>query len=444
MCGFIITSKSIDPAELHDKNISLRGPDKTTFYQYKNIKTCHYLLNITGNITEQPFVNEEDEILAIYNGEIYNYTSLIDKSKSDGESIIPFYKRYGEFFTQKLDGEFALVLLDFSNNKLIISSDVFRTKPIFYAIENKTFGVASYPNSLKKLGYANIIEVPPNTSLHFDLNGNYLYSQKVFSFDVNNQDSKNVDLWFESFDNAIKKRILTDKKIFIGLSSGYDSGAICCSLLKQKAKFKTFSVIGTENNDVLNDRFKLLHDNKIESEIILKTQEEFDTAHTHIKQNTDPFTYSIRNKDMTYTEYIQLINDGGSNWLSAVCNRANKQNYKVILSGMGADEIISDYGFNGNKHYPHSNFGGKFPENLKDIFPWPSFYDSTMRSYLNKEEYVGGSYGIESRYPFLDKMVVQQFLYLHPSIKNACYKSVVSMYLEKNNFPFEKGVKRGF
>jgi len=33
-----------------------------------------------------------------------------------------------------------------------------------------------------------------------------------------------------------------------------------------------------------------------------------------------------------------------------------------------------------------------------------------MESYLAKEEYVGGAYGIESRYPFLDKKVVQEFL----------------------------------
>ena len=38
-----------------------------------------------------------------------------------------------------------------------------------------------------------------------------------------------------------------------------------------------------------------------------------------------------------------------------------------------ADEIISDYGFNGKKIYSHSEFGGKFPKNLKTIFPWKKF-----------------------------------------------------------------------
>ena len=38
--------------------------------------------------------------------------------------------------------------------------------------------------------------------------------------------------------------------------------------------------------------------------------------------------------------------------------------------------------------------GGLFPEDLSTIFPWASFYGSTMVSYLAKEEYVAGSYGI--------------------------------------------------
>ena len=55
------------------------------------------------------------------------------------------------------------------------------------------------------------------------------------------------------------------------------------------------------------------------------------------------------------------------------------------------DEIFSDYGFNGIKHFRHSTIGGKFSENLKEIFPWKNFFDNTQRAYLMKEEYVSGS-----------------------------------------------------
>jgi asparagine synthetase B (glutamine-hydrolysing) len=116
----------------------------------------------------------------------------------------------------------------------------------------------------------------------------------------------------------------------------------------------------------------------------------------------------------------------------------------VYLSGQGADEIMSDYGFAGQRIYAHSNFGGLFPEKLSDIFPWPSFFGSSQESYLMKEEHVAGSYGIEARYPFLDRRVVQEFLALDSRLKNSRYKSALRAYLENNSFPTAFDMKIGF
>jgi asparagine synthetase B (glutamine-hydrolysing) len=127
-----------------------------------------------------------------------------------------------------------------------------------------------------------------------------------------------------------------------------------------------------------------------------------------------------------------------------LCSYAIKDRKKILLSGQGADEIFSDYGFGGIKKYKHSNFGGLFPNDLSKIFPWPSFFNSSMESYLAKEEYVAGSYGIEARYPFLDKNVVQEFLWLSPTLKNSKYKSVLDIYLKQNNFPYSESEKIGF
>lgn len=92
----------------------------------------------------------------------------------------------------------------------------------------------------------------------------------------------------------------------------------------------------------------------------------------------------------------------------------------------------------------HSNFGGLFPDNLEDIFPWASFFGSSMESYMIKEEYVGGAYGIETRYPFLDKQVVQEFLNLDKNLKNQNYKSVIHEYLQRDDVPFSPNTKLGF
>ncbi len=96
------------------------------------------------------------------------------------------------------------------------------------------------------------------------------------------------------------------------------------------------------------------------------------------------------------------------------------------------------------KIYKHSGFGGLFPADLNGFFPWHSFWDGTQIQYLAKEEYIAGHYGIETRYPFLDKDLVQEFLWLSADLKNSKYKSALDEYLKVNGFPYQPSEKRGF
>ena len=139
-----------------------------------------------------------------------------------------------------------------------------------------------------------------------------------------------------------------------------------------------------------------------------------------------------------------VTDDNGAIGCSYICSLAKKQGEKIYLSGSGADEIFSDYGFNGVKYFDHSTIGGYFPNDLKSVFPWKNFFGNAQRAYLMKEEHVAGSYGIEGRYPFLDKYVVQEFLWLSAELKNRNYKSPLDNYLTLNKFPYEKNQKTGF
>jgi asparagine synthetase B (glutamine-hydrolysing) len=133
----------------------------------------------------------------------------------------------------------------------------------------------------------------------------------------------------------------------------------------------------------------------------------------------------------------EVIDDVASLGLATICQLAQKEGRKVLLSGQGADEIIGDY-----KLYPNqSNFGGVFPEELHE---WNNFKGGFQRDYLSKEEYIGGAFSIETRYPFLDKDLVQEFLWLKPELKNRNYKAPIFEYLTLNNYPFDKETKRGF
>jgi asparagine synthetase B (glutamine-hydrolysing) len=443
MCSIYASTISSQSSSKINKLLHLRGPDNTNIIQRERFTLMHNLLSMTGAFRIQPFV--QDDVVCLYNGEIYNYQSFGDY-KSDGECLIDLYRKHGPAFVRQLDGEFAIFLCDFKARRIIISSDVFRTKPIFYSIDGNEFGCCTFRTPLEIAGHKRVTALPPNQTKVFDLDDLRLLEESpVYNFDLT-QYKTNFDDWDRSFKAAILKRAAgVREKVFLGLSSGYDSGAICLALLEAGIPFEAYSVLGTESDEVLEKRFSLIEKSRISSYLKLrKTWWQHKINHRYVRKNTDPFQYTIRSSSSNYTECIPLANDGGSIWLSHVCRQGRRNGRRIYLSGMGADEIFSDYGYSGRKLCAHSNFGGLFPDDLKTIFPWISFYGSSMESYLAKEEYIAGSYGLEARYPFLDKVVVQEFLNLTATLKNSAYKSVLHHYLTAHHFPFEPEIKRGF
>jgi hypothetical protein len=230
------------------------------------------------------------------------------------------------------------------------------------------------------------------------------------------------------------------------MSSGYDTGTICCVLNKLGVKYNTATILGIENRKIIEDR------HNINKSYISKQ----DTIINLLPFETEYFKNILINKTenlnfITFSRYRQkydfpldVHNDPASLGLIKLYSNINKE-IKIILSGSGADEIMSDYAQNGNSPSHHSYFMGVFPENLSDIFPknildrdciWKNFYNGTQEVYLGKEEANAGAFALEGRYPFLDKYLVQEFLWLSREIKNSKYKAPLNNYLKLNNYPF--------
>jgi len=432
MCSILLTNKTIDNFDDVNYYLKFRGPDHTTVHNQNGVTFVHNLLSISGAFTPQPFT--VDNLVAMHNGEIYNYGHY----DSDGYMIIPTYKEYGDLFSQRFDGEFAVALADFERNCVIFSTDLFKTKPLFVSVEGDKFGISTYRTPLEQLGFTNVQPVPANSIFHLDLD-TYTLTKigSVYTWDLT-QFKTNYDDWTRAFTQSIYKRTHNIReRIFIGLSAGYDSGSIACALDQQGVNYKAYTVTGSEDTAITDQRIRANHQ--------YIDRSGWNDAHNFIAERTESYQYTISSSSSDYNErHRMLIDDGGSNGLSIVCQQASKEGIKIYLSGSGADEIFSDYGFAGNKIFHHSNFGGLFPEDLSTIFPWNSFYGSTMESYLAKEEYVSGAYGLEGRYPFLDREVVQEFLWLTADLKNSVYKNVLDNYLTMHNYPFQRGVKTGF
>jgi asparagine synthetase B (glutamine-hydrolysing) len=297
------------------------------------------------------------------------------------------------------------------------------------------------------MGFAQPEKISANTSLIFELNSLKLQDRRtVYEFDAAHQEKTDFNDWCLAFEESIYKRAVRNVRelLFIGLSSGYDSGAIACALLNQSVPFKAYTLLGRENREVLNQRCQCLVP-KAQVEILDDSLPRRNMAHDFILKHVEPFQYRIHSLSGDYNEYhLDLRDDHGAVSLSLLAHHAKQDGRRIYLSGQGADEIFADYGYNGHKIYPHSNFGGLFPQDLTTIFPWPSFYESSMLSYLAKEEYIAGAYGLEARYPYLDPKVIQEFLWLRVDLKNMRYKSVLDHYLTAKGFPFGRNQKFGF
>ena len=436
ICSFIVTNKPVTHEEIEGANFhsKFRGPDSTKILQIGDVTALHNLLSITGETTSQPVYS--DDILYTFNGEIYNYADF-GEYKCDTKCIVDLYKSHGYLFPKKIDGEFALCLYDFKSKNVIIASDPFRTKPLHYVIDGAHFGVATYKSSLIKLGFKNIKEFPPNTIMCIPerSEGRYISAKRishVYEFKLD-QYKDTYDDWIKAFETSIWKRTRNIReKIFIGLSSGHDSGAIFCELKRQGVPFMSYSILNNEYKTVINNRLRNRHSQNL--------------TYKFGRVDNAIATKVIGSKVEKYTKIgYDIKKDKASLGLSSICRKAlSGIPSKIYLSGCGADEIMSDYAYRGKPVFKsNSCFNGVFPEDLTDIFPWKNFYGGTQKNYLMKEEYVCGAHGIEARYPFLDVNVVQEFLHLTHTLKNKYYKAPLKHYFDMNGFPYHE-FKLGF
>ena len=454
MCSFIflISKEKIDKKILSDSNscIQSRGPDNTNYFFWNedefNIATVHNLLDISGSSVKQPLYEKSSKVL-LFNGEIY------EPSKHDLPDTKLIFEEFRdnnlESFLANAQGEFAISAVDLRKRIINLFVDLIGTKPLSYSIEAGKIGIATYDCALEKLGFQSIKKVLPNQKIQIkfdDLNKPKLYCEDLYSLNLK-QTKNNFDDWNKSFLNSVSLRAtFFNTKFFVPLSSGYDSGAICVALNHLKIPYTTVSIGDSENLRIIKKRIQINKNRSCIEHIQLPSSswKQYLKVSKLIKQKIGCINYYHKEDGMKESEPRQLHDDPGSIGMYLICQEMKSRGFNAVLSGTGADEIYSDYGFGGKKFYPHSEFGGLFPDQLEGFFPWRKFYGDSQRSYLTKDEMIAGLFGIEGRYPYLDKNTTQEFLRLTAKLKNYCYKNCIANFLEIHNYPFEKEIKIGF
>ena len=130
-----------------------RGPDETGLYIDQNVGLGHSRLSIIGlDGGTQPIANEDETLWIVFNGEIFNYIELREelikkghrfRTDTDTEVILHLYEDHGVDCLQKLNGQFAIAIWDLAEQELFLARDRVGIRPLFTTFLNGRFLFAS-------------------------------------------------------------------------------------------------------------------------------------------------------------------------------------------------------------------------------------------------------------------------------------------------------------
>lgn len=169
MCGLagtFSTNGFFDADDIHNMTgiLTHRGPDAEGFYSDEIVQLGHRRLSIIDLLkrSNQPMFSHDGRYVAIYNGEIYNYSEISPRlytssaegkemhlrTSGDTEIALEAFVKFGVDFVQLLNGMFVIIIYDTLKKELFLFRDRVGIKPLFYYYDEKNFAFASELKSL--------------------------------------------------------------------------------------------------------------------------------------------------------------------------------------------------------------------------------------------------------------------------------------------------------
>lgn len=427
---------------------------------------------ILHKISSYPELRSRPKRKLLCNGEIYNYEELVQsegftdkdlQSQSDCEVILPLYIKYSEKekdsekglceCLKKINGEYSFVLtentttFDLRNINIFVVRDLFGTRPLYmvkYVPKNTNFikdtsemfylfttELKGIPKELLQNPEYIITEVPPgsywsyqkaiNENKEFTTYHNLSFYSDLSNCIYNKPDPNTLSSIYSNINSILTKSIIerydmSDKKVGVLLGGGFDSCIIVTILIKYlisngyKDELSVFTIGDLDNDDVINAKNHILY-----------LEKTFDIVIYH-------HIVSISDYNLILSEIPNII-ESLETYDSTTIRKSiplyyllkyikEKTDIKVLLSGEGLDECC---GYNKLFSLNDKEFREKSIELLLNLHK----YD------LLRSDKLSGFFGLEMRYPFLDKNFIEYILSIHPSLKRPQVSGYSSEPIEK-------------
>lgn len=402
MCSIIGLSKCDDFEKIKKsfEKSNSRGPDGTSYYNANSALLGFKRLAIMGlnEFGMQPF-SYDDKVL-VCNGEIYGFRDIkIEllkkgysfKSDSDCEILLPLFKEFGFEMFSKLDAEFALIIYDKKEDKIIAARDPLGIRPLYYgkSKSNDTYIFASEPKILVDL-VEDIFPFPPG--YYFD---GEKFIQYSFITDVESKHTRMRDVEKNIHSllvEGVRKRLDSDAPIGFLLSGGLDSSLVCSIATKiLKKPIETFA-IGMEKDAIDLKYAKEVADylNTNHHEVIITRDD--------VISSLEEVIYNLATYDITTIR--------ASVGMCLLCKYIHENtDIKVLLTGEISDELF------GYKYTDYAPNPEEFQKESKKRIDEIHMYD------VLRADRCISSNSLEARVPFGDLAFVKYVMEIDPKIK---------------------------
>lgn len=373
MCGIAGILNTHNPLADLQKKISdmkdrmkHRGPDDEGVYISSDQKTAlsHRRLAIIdlSPCGHQPMTESTERYWIVFNGEIYNFRQLREDlfkqgetfhSTSDTEVILKLYQKKGVDCVRQLRGMFAFAIWDNVEKTCFMARDPLGIKPLYYFQSNETLVFASELRAILASGAVSK-KLCARAFYDYLMTGSvwepFTLIDQVYCLEAghwmmwkNGQLNKKaywqIDFPSEQIDTAdavgkvrtslidsIDKHFVSDVPVGIFLSGGVDSTSIVALARQtQKGRLKTYSIAFEE------EKWN-------EGDLAQKSAERFETEHTEFKI-TASFAKGL------FAQFLKDIDQPSIDGFNTYCvsQAARQGGSKVVLSGLGGDEMFGGY-----------------------------------------------------------------------------------------------------